>query len=78
MSALHSVPTTLEGKSGTAATSHGADEEQHQIRAIGDGLRTGLSMYVCMYVCMVITHTRERINRVRLPILLVVIAEQGN
>ena len=29
-------------------------------------------MYVCMYVCTVITYSRVRINRVRLPILLVV------
>ena len=29
-------------------------------------------MYVCMYVCMVITYNRVWINRVRLPILLVV------
>ena len=29
-------------------------------------------MYVCMYVCMVITYSRVWINRVRLPILLVV------
>ena len=29
-------------------------------------------MYVCMYVCMVITYSRIWINRVRLPILLVV------
>ena len=28
--------------------------------------------YVCMYVCMVITYSRAWINRVRLPILLVV------
>ena len=28
--------------------------------------------YVCMYVCMVITYSRVWINRVRLPILLVV------
>ena len=27
---------------------------------------------VCMYVCMVITYSRVWINRVRLPILLVV------
>ena len=31
-----------------------------------------LLMYVCMYVCMVITYSRVWINRVRLPILLVV------
>ena len=31
----------------------------------------GLSA-VCMYVCMVITYSRVWINRVRLPILLVV------
>ena len=30
-------------------------------------------MYVCMYVCMVITYSRVWIDRVRLPILLVVI-----
>ena len=30
------------------------------------------SVNVCMYVCMVITYSRVRINRVRLPILLVV------
>ena len=30
------------------------------------------SMYVCMYVCMAITYSRVWINRVRLPILLVV------
>ena len=30
------------------------------------------TMYVCMYVCMAITYSRVRINRVRLPILLVV------
>ena len=30
------------------------------------------SMHVCMYVCMVITSSRVWINRVRLPILLVV------
>ena len=29
-------------------------------------------IYVCMYVCMVITYSRVWINRVRLPILLVV------
>ena len=29
-------------------------------------------LYVCMYVCMVITYSRVWINRVRLPILLVV------
>ena len=29
-------------------------------------------MYICMYVCMVITYSRVWINRVRLPILLVV------
>ena len=29
-------------------------------------------VYVCMYVCMVITYSRVWINRVRLPILLVV------
>ena len=28
--------------------------------------------FVCMYVCMVITYSRVWINRVRLPILLVV------
>ena len=32
----------------------------------------GFCMYVCMYVCMVITYSRVWINRVRLPILLVV------
>ena len=31
-----------------------------------------LGMVVCMYVCMVITYSRVWINRVRLPILLVV------
>ena len=31
-----------------------------------------LVQYVCMYVCMVITDSRVWINRVRLPILLVV------
>ena len=31
-----------------------------------------LVYYVCMYVCMVITYSRVWINRVRLPILLVV------
>ena len=31
-----------------------------------------MGMYVCMYVCMVITYSRVWINRVRLPILLVV------
>ena len=31
-----------------------------------------LGMYVCMYVCMVITYSRVWINRLRLPILLVV------
>ena len=30
------------------------------------------NMYVCMYVCMVITYSRVWMNRVRLPILLVV------
>ena len=29
-------------------------------------------MYVCMYVCKVIAYSRVWINRVRLPILLVV------
>ena len=29
-------------------------------------------LYVCMYVCIVITYSRVWINRVRLPILLVV------
>ena len=29
-------------------------------------------MYLCMYVCMVVTYSRVWINRVRLPILLVV------
>ena len=28
--------------------------------------------YVCMYACMVIIYSKKRINRVRLPILLVV------
>ena len=31
-----------------------------------------LTMALCMYVCMVITYSRVWINRVRLPILLVV------
>ena len=31
-----------------------------------------ITEYVCMYVCMVITYSRVWINRVRLPILLVV------
>ena len=31
-----------------------------------------LILMVCMYVCMVITYSRVWINRVRLPILLVV------
>ena len=31
-----------------------------------------LPSHVCMYVCMVITYSRVWINRVRLPILLVV------
>ena len=31
-----------------------------------------LELYVCMYVCMVITYSRVWINRVMLPILLVV------
>ena len=35
-------------------------------------LLTNLFMYVCMYRCMVITYSRVWINRVRLPILLVV------
>ena len=36
-------------------------------------IRTGGgSRGVCMYVCMVITYSRVWINRVRLPILLVV------
>ena len=34
--------------------------------------KVGTCMYVCMYVCMVITYSRVWINRVRLPILLVV------
>ena len=36
------------------------------------GLRCSNMVYVCMYVCIVITYSRVRINRVRLPILLVV------
>ena len=40
-----------------------------KIPGAGDDL---LSMYVCMYICMVITYSRVWINRVRLPILLVV------
>ena len=35
-------PKNLEGKSGTAPTGGGADDEQHQIGAMGDGLLTGL------------------------------------
>ena len=35
-------------------------------------VRGPLQWYVCMYVCMVITYSRVWINRVRLPILLVV------
>ena len=31
-----------------------------------------IAMHVCMYVCMVITYSRVWVNRVRLPILLVV------
>ena len=31
-----------------------------------------ICMYLCMYACMVITYSRVCINRVRLPILLVV------
>ena len=34
--------------------------------------QSGPVMYVCMYVCMVITYSRVEVNRVRLPILLVV------
>ena len=34
--------------------------------------KTSVCMYVCMYVYMVITYSRVWINRVRLPILLVV------
>ena len=32
----------------------------------------GMHAIVCMYVCMVITYSRVWINRVRLPVLLVV------
>ena len=42
---------------------------QHYYRLMND---RNYSMYVCMYVCMVITYSRVWINRVRLPILLVV------
>ena len=35
-------------------------------------VRKSQVQYVCMYVCMVITYSRECINRVRWPILLVV------
>ena len=39
-----------------------------------DGIRSEpfVMPSVCMYVCMVITYSRVWINRVRLPILLVV------
>ena len=43
-----------------------------QRRRSGPGVQPDKRMYVCMYVCMVITYSRVWINRVRLPILLVV------
>ena len=36
------------------------------------GMQVSYQTYVCMHVCMVITYSRVWINRVRLPILLVV------
>ena len=38
----------------------------------GNLTRFSLTLALCMYVCMVITYSRVWINRVRLPILLVV------
>ena len=46
-------------------------DEENAITSSQDNDRR-LCMYVCMYVCMAITYSRVWINRVRLPILLVV------
>ena len=43
------------------------EKAEHEKRAAHAEYR-----YACMYVCMVITYSRVWINRVRLPILLVV------
>ena len=44
----------------------------NNVIAINNCVRLSACFDVCMYVCMVITYSRVWINRVRLPILLVV------
>ena len=54
------------------AVTRGRVRKRTRVRELAASHKLEQMRRVCMYVCMVITYSRVWINRVRLPILLVV------